>query len=129
MALDDLQSSLGQGLSGQNLPKPMGPRVPGFETESLRGGAILRADKTRLADIEVLLEIQGKRQSLSQIPGRFNFPDRQASGEDPFDPIPGQVKWYGRDDPIFGRQLILVLPKEILPFVQDPDSRNFFTLD
>lgn len=89
---------------------------------------MFRTDEISQADIEVLLEIKGKGQTLSQIPGGLNFPDRQASGENPFDPIPGQVKWYGRDDPIFGRQMILMLPKEILPFIQHPDSRNFSTL-
>jgi len=89
---------------------------------------MFRADEIRQADIEVLLEIKGEGQTLSQIPGGFNFPDRQAPGENPVDPIPGQVKGYGRDDPIFGRQMILMLPKEILPFIQHPDSRKFSTL-
>jgi len=128
MALDDLQSPLGQGLSGQNFPKPPGPGVPGFETDSLRRRAMFRADEISQADIEVLPEIKSEGQTLSQIPGGVNFPDRHVSGENPFDPIPGQVKGYGRDDPILGCQLILMLPKEILPFIQHPDSRKFSTL-
>ena len=103
MALDDLQSPPGQGLSGQNFPEPMGSRVPGFETESLGRRAILRADEIGEADIEVFFEIQGERQTFSQIFGGFNVPDHPVTGEDPFDPIPGQVKGYGRDDPIFRR--------------------------
>lgn len=128
-ALEDLQSPLGQGLSGQDFPKPMGPWVPGLETESLGRRAIFRTDEISQADIEVLAEIKGQGQTLSQIPGGFNFPDRLLSREKPFDPIPGQVKGYGRDDPILWRQLILMLPKEILPFIQHPDSRKFSTLD
>ena len=89
---------------------------------------MFRADEIRQADIEVLLEIKGEGQPPPQTLGGFNFPDRQVSGEHPFGPIPGQVKWYGRDDPIFGRQMILMLPKEILPFIQHPDSRKFSTL-
>lgn len=127
MALQDLQRPPGQRLSRQNLPEPPGPRVPGFETDSLRRRTILRADEIRQADIEVLLEIQGEGQTLAQIPGGFNFPDRPVSGEYPFDPIPGQVKGYGRDDPIFGCQMILMLPEEILSLIQHPDSRKFST--
>ena len=128
MALNDLQSPLRQGLSSQDFPKPMGPQVPGFETESPGRRAIFRADEISQADIEVLPEIKGEGQTLSEIPRGSNFPDRHVSGENPFDPIPGQVKGYGRDDPIFGCQPILVLPKEILPFIQHPDSREFSAL-
>ena len=124
MALNDLQTPPGQRLSGQNFPEPPGPRVPGFETESLRRGTILRADKISQADIEVLFEKQGERQSLSQIPRRINFPDRPVSGENLIKPVPGQVKGYGRDDPIFGRQMILMFPEEILSFIQHPDGRK-----
>ena len=89
---------------------------------------MFRADEISQADIEVLPEIKSEGQTLSQIPGGVNFPDRHVSGENPFDPIPGQVKGYGREDPILGRQIILMLPKEIFPFIQHPDGRKFSTL-